>query len=230
MTYNPRFETVFSPIKVGPYTLKNRVHFPPMVCNMVLSNGEVSQDYVDFIEMQARTGSSIVTVGATPIDRESGIDYSRALRVTSDSMICGLRKLSEAAHIHGAKLSAELMHAGRGADPKLLKTPYALAPSYIPIPGQTKNIKVMDQKDIDGIIEKYVDCSLRLKGAGFDMVMIHAAHGNLLGQFLSPLTNMRNDMSWRIFRKQMPFSANDIKSGKGSGWKGFWNRNACQWR
>lgn len=205
MAYNPRFETVFSPLKVGPYTLKNRVHFPPMVCNMVLSNGEVSQDYVDFIEMQARTGSAIITIGATPIDRESGIDYDSELNVTSDDMICGLRKLSEAAHIHGARISAELMHAGRGADPKLLKTPYALAPSYVPIPGQTKNLKIMDQDDIDRIIDKYVDCTLRLKGAGFDMVMIHAAHGNLLGQFMSPLTNKRTDIYGGSFENRVRF-------------------------
>ncbi|MCD7790486.1 MAG: FAD-dependent oxidoreductase [Bacteroides thetaiotaomicron] len=212
MSYNPRFESVFSPIKVGAYTLKNRVHFPPMVCNMVLSNGEVSQDYVDFVEMQARTGSSLITLGATPVDRESGIDYDSELNVTEDSMICGLRKLSEAAHIHGARLSAELMHAGRGADPKLLKTPYALAPSYVPIPGQTQNIKVMDQNDIDRIIEKYVDCSLRLKQSGFDMVMIHAAHGNLLGQFMSPLTNKRNDIYGGSFENRCRFPLMILKA------------------
>lgn len=184
---------VFEPIKAGRLVLKNRIQFSPLVCNMVTCNGEVTQDFIDFIDMQASTGAGLVTIGATPVDLETGIDYASELDVTNDNKICGLIRLAEAAHIHGAKLSIELMHAGRGADPDLLKKREAISSSVFPLPDRPRFVKEMDQEDIDHIIFQYTDVAKRLKKCQFDMVMIHAAHGNLLAQFLSPLTNTRHD-------------------------------------
>ncbi|MBD4339309.1 NADH oxidase, partial [Xanthomonas citri pv. citri] len=82
---------------------------------------------------------------------------------------------------------------GRGVHPDLIKGEYGLAPTPLPIPGQYPYLKEMDQRDIENIISDYVDCSVRLKKAQFDGVNIHAAHGNLLAAFLSPLTNHRVD-------------------------------------
>ena len=123
------YPDVFKPIKVGNMLLKNRIQFPPMVCCLSNAAGEVTQEYVDFIEMQARTGASIVTIGATPIDNATGQDFRGELNIADEAMRPGLARIAEAAHDYGAKLSVEMCHAGRGADPELLLTPYALAPS-----------------------------------------------------------------------------------------------------
>ncbi|MDR0852266.1 MAG: NAD(P)/FAD-dependent oxidoreductase [Clostridiales Family XIII bacterium] len=191
-TFN-NYKHVFEPLKVGHTTFRNRIEFSPMVNNFVTSNGEPTQNFIDFIESQAESGVALITVGATPVDHESGVDFASELDVTDDKKVCSLVLLSEAAHRFDAKLSIELVHAGRGADPKLIKTPYALAPSNVPIPGQIQLIKEMDEADMARVIACYVDCLKRLKTCNFDAITVHAAHGNLIAQFLSPMTNHRKD-------------------------------------
>ena len=200
-----QYRDVFQPLKVGPLTLKNRIQFPPMVCCHSNSAGEVTQEYVNFIEMQARTGAALVTIGATPVDNAAGQDFRGELNIADEAMRPGLARIAEAAHDYGACLSVEMCHAGRGADPELLLTPYALAPSVMPLPHRCHYVKEMDQKDIDHVINQYADCADRLARAGFDMCMIHSAHGNLLGQFLSPSTNFRNDWYGGSFENRIRF-------------------------
>ncbi|MCR5845397.1 MAG: NAD(P)/FAD-dependent oxidoreductase [bacterium] len=188
-----KYPLTLSPLKVGPLTLKNRIQFAPHALNMVTAQGEPTNDFVRSIEKQARTGVGLITIYATPVDRDTAIDYASTIDLTNDNCCCNLVRVTEAAHIHDAKISIELVHAGRGADPALNKKPYALAPSNVPIPGQQENIKVMDEDDMQQVINSYVDCALRAKRCNFDMIMMHAAHGNLIAQFLSPLTNKRTD-------------------------------------
>lgn len=199
------YPDVFRPLQVGPVTLKNRIQFPPMVCCLSNAAGEVTQEYVDFIEMQAKTGAALVTIGATPVDNATGQDFRGELNIADEAMRPGLARIAEAAHDYGARLSVEMCHAGRGADPELLHTPYALAPSVVPLPNRNRYVKEMDQKDIDHVINQYADCADRLARAGFDMCMIHSAHGNLLGQFLSPSTNFRNDWYGGSFENRIRF-------------------------
>ncbi len=206
MNTHPRYPHVFAPLKVGNLTLKNRIQFTPMVCCLNTSNGEVTGEYVEFLGMQARTGASLVTIGATSVDHETGSDCFGEISVVNDLDIAGLYRIAEEVHRYGAKISVELMHAGRGADPKLLKTPYALAPSVFPIPhGRHKYVKEMDHKEIEHIIKCFADCAYRCMQADFDMVMIHAAHGNLIAQFLSPLTNRRTDNYGGSLENRMRF-------------------------
>ena len=200
-----QYPDVFRPLKVGSTILKNRIQFPPMVCCHSNAAGEVTQEYVNFIEMQAKTGAALVTIGATPIDNATGQDFRGELNIADEAMRPGLARIAEAAHDYGAKLSVEMCHAGRGADPELLLTPFALAPSVVPLPNRCHYVKEMDQKDIDHVIEQYADCADRLARAGFDMCMTHSAHGNLLGQFLSPSTNFRNDWYGGSFENRIRF-------------------------
>ncbi|MDR2133168.1 MAG: NAD(P)/FAD-dependent oxidoreductase [Clostridiales Family XIII bacterium] len=188
------FKHIFTPLKVGNTTFKSRVEFSPMVCDMTTSLGEPTQGYIDFVERQAESGVAIIHLGATPVDKLNSVDYRAEIDVTDEFKIAGLVMMAEAAHRHGAKLSVELVHAGRGADGELIATPYAIAPSNFTIPGRCKYIKEMDQHDIEAVIASYVDCATRLKRCGFDGVLIHGAHGNLIAQFLSPMTNTRADM------------------------------------
>ena len=200
-----KYEHAFSPLKVGHTTFRNRFEFSPMVNNFVGSTGEPTQNFLDFIESQAESGVALINIGASPVDRVAGIDFASTLDVTTHEKVTGLRLIAEAAHRHGAKISVELVHAGRGADLSLNSLPYALAPSNIPVPGQAKYIKEMDEKDIERVIECYVDCTKRLKECTFDAVMVHAAHGNLIAQFLSPLTNHRNDIYGGSFENRCRF-------------------------
>lgn len=199
------YRHVFTPLEVGRTILKNRIVFSPMVSDYTNCAGEPTQGYIDFVEEQAKTGVALITLGATPVNWDTAPDYPAELNVTEDTRINGLVLLSEAAHRHGAKLTVELVHAGRGVHPELIKGDYGLAPTPLPIPGQYPYLKEMDQRDIEKIIGDYVDCAVRLKKAQFDGVNIHAAHGNLLAAFLSPLTNHRDDWYGGSFENRCRF-------------------------
>jgi len=203
---HPYYPHVFSPIKVGNLTLKNRIQFSPMVSCLSTAYGEVTTEYCDFIGMQARTGAALITIGATSVDEETGTDFPGELCVTRDECIGGLSRISEMAHRYGAKISAELCHAGRNADPGLLQTPYALAATPMPLPGRMRYVKEMNQLEIDHVIDQYADCAERLMKAKFDMVMVHGAHGNLVGSFFSPAFNHRTDNYGGSFENRCRFA------------------------
>ncbi|MGI5971886.1 MAG: hypothetical protein ACOX7P_09215, partial [Oscillospiraceae bacterium] len=192
MYANTLYPNLFSPLKVGPITLKNRLSFSPMVCNKCTLDGEVTDEMVEFIYNQAATGVSYVTIGDTQIDKETGGCFLAELDVTSERCLPGLRRLAEAARFGGASLSVELSHSGRGAHDDLITKP-AFAPSAIPMSGCAKNPRAATQEDIDFLIGRFVECADRVRRAGFPMVMIHCAHNNMLGQWLSPLSNVRED-------------------------------------
>lgn len=207
-----RYQHAFSPITIRNLTLKNRLQFSPIVNPMTTYDGCVTDDYVDFMDMQAGTGVGLVTIGATSVDHDTGEDFAGELDVTDDRKMIGLARLPEVVHSHGAKLSVELVHAGRGANPALLRQPDAIAPSVFPTSWGSRHIREMTQRDMDTVIEHYQDVVRRLARVGFDMVMIHAAHGNLLAQFLSPLTNTRHDWYGGSFENRCRFPLAVLKA------------------
>jgi 2,4-dienoyl-CoA reductase-like NADH-dependent reductase (Old Yellow Enzyme family)/thioredoxin reductase len=200
-----RYRHLFQPLKVGNHVLKNRLQFSPMVNPMTSYDGEVTDNYVDFVDMQAGTGVGLVTIGATSVDHDTGEDFAGELDVTDDKKMIGLARLPEAAHARGAKLSVELVHAGRGANPALLRKPDAIAPTPFPTSWGSRHIREMNRRDMDEVVAHYTDVVDRLCRCGFDMIMMHAAHGNLLAQFLSPLTNHRSDYYGGSFENRCRF-------------------------
>lgn len=210
--YLEHYPHVFTPLKTKHVTLKNRIQFPPTVSCLSTGAGEVTAEYVNFVTMQARTGVGLITIGATSVDEDFGTDFQGELNITRDEMIGGLARIAEAAHLYGAKISVEMCHAGRGADPALLHQPYAIGPSPVPLPNKCRYVKEMDQHDIDHVVEQYASCAERLKKAGFDMCMVHGAHGNLIGSFLSPKTNLRNDIYGGSLENRMRFPLEVLKA------------------
>jgi len=192
MIENKAFPHVFQPLIVGNLTLKNRLAFAPMVCNQCSLDGEVNDAMVDFIRRQAETGVAYVTIGDTQVDPERGGCFLAELNITTERCLPGMIKLAEAATYSGALLSVEISHSGRGAKDHLT-TKQPIAPSAIPFSGCSTNLKEMDTKDLEDVKARFADCADRCKRAGFGMVMLHCAHNNLLGQFLSPLSNKRTD-------------------------------------
>ena len=204
-TFNS-YKHVFEPLKAGRNVLKNRIIFSPMVSDYTDGNGGPMQGYIDFVEQQAMSGAAVVNLGATPINWENAADYPAELDVTDDHKVNQLALLAEAAHRHGAKLSVELLHAGRAVHPDLIpEGEWGIAPSSMPIPGQYQYIREMNRRDMDHIIDGYIDCATRVQRAQFDGVLLHAAHGNMIAQWLSPLTNHRDDFYGGSLENRMRF-------------------------
>ena len=183
---------VFQPLRIRGLTLKNRLEYAPTVVLKCSPEGEVTQEMLDYVAWQARTGVGYLTIGNTPVVHTDSSAWTCELNVTEDRCIHGLELMARTARENGAEMSVELAHAGRGS----VATPGnpALAPSDVPLHGGPLGyIKAMNREDMDFIRQQYVDCAVRCRKAGMRILMIHCAHNNLLAQFLSPASNHRTD-------------------------------------
>lgn len=212
MSLTTRYPQVFQPITIGSMTLKNRIQFSPIVSGHAETmTGASNADLVEFLGAQARSGVGLVTIGSSPIDFDRARDYYGCLSVVRDSDVADLSVLADEVHRYGAKLSIELTHAGAISNPALLNGP-AFAPSVIPGIHDPSSTKEIDRSEMDEVKEHWVNCIRRLKKAGFDMAMIHGAHGNLFASFLSPLLNMRTDEYGGTAENRMRFPLEILKA------------------
>lgn len=179
---------LFTPYTIKQVTLKNRIVMSPM-CQYSSPNrdGKIDDWHRVHYASRAVGGVGLILVEATAVVPEGRITY-RDLGIWSDEHVAGLKELVDLAHRNGAKIGIQLAHAGRKAE--LEET--IIAPSAIPFP-EKKMPKAADAGDIRRIVEGFRDGARRAQEAGFDVIEIHGAHGYLLNEFLSPLTNHRED-------------------------------------
>lgn len=182
---------LFTPIKINRMTLKNRIVMPAMASYHAAVNGEVTDKLIRYHAERARGGAAMNIVEATYVAR-SGNSFDLGLGISDDFMIKGLSKLTEAVHQYDGKIAIQLQHGGRFGNPPTSGKPRMLV-SMIPGLAPSENARVMDAGDIEEIVEAYARAAGRAVEAGFDAVELHGAHGYLINQFLSPLTNRRDD-------------------------------------
>jgi 2,4-dienoyl-CoA reductase-like NADH-dependent reductase (Old Yellow Enzyme family)/thioredoxin reductase len=203
---------VFSPFTFGNVTVKNRIELAPACYMLTTHDGFVTREMVAFYQNLARGGAGIITIGESPIDFEYAKGHEFQLNLGDDKVINGLSRLTEAVHRYGAKLSIELHHPGR----YVLNGRPTIGPS--PIPARMEEIAAardgrpvrpvteMNQEMIDTVIEHFANAAYRCLRAGFEMVMVHGAHGHLIAQFLSPYTNRRTDGYGGSFENRAKFA------------------------
>ena len=187
-----RYPHVFQPITIRGLTLKNRLEYAPTVVLKCNADGTMSQDMLDFMEWQAKTGVGWVTVGDTPVTHDNTSHWLCEMNVCNDDCIHGMNALVEKCRQNGAELSVELAYAGRGNRAPADGQPTAIVSAERPLnPGD--NVRTMNRADMDEMKQNFVDCAVRCKHAGFRMILIHCGHGNFLAQWLSPDSNVRTD-------------------------------------
>ena len=205
------YPNIFTPLNAGPVRLKNRIQFSPIVsAHAHPETGDVTEGLVAWIGAQARSGVSLVTIGSTPVDFDRGRDYLGCLSAVKDSDVPQLIRLAEAAHRYDAKISCEIMHAGRIAYPASLKGQKAFVPWLAPDLDPEK-FEEISKRGIDEVISHFCNVAGRLQKAGFDMLMVHAAHGNLVSAFFSPLYNQRTDEYGGTMENRMRFTLTLLK-------------------
>ena len=205
MAFN-HFPHVYQPIEVGSMHLKNRVQFSPIVSNHAgYLDGKMNEELFQFLVGQAKTGCALVTVGSTPVDFEEGRDFYGCMSVTTDDDIAGLKYVAREIHRQDCCLSAELTHAGSWAADVLRDGMKAFAPSIIEGWHDPERTHVVTRDDMDKVIQHHIDAIRRCKAAGFDQVMVHCAHGNLVSAFLSPAWNHRTDEYGGSFENRIKF-------------------------
>ncbi len=193
---------LFTQIKVGPLTLKNRVVMPAMHLGYT-PDGQVNDKLTDFYVERAAGGVGLIIVGGCPIDDISGLPGMVMLR--DDSFIPGLTRLTRAIHDHGALTAAQLYQAGRYAHSFTIggKQPISASPVRSKFTGEVP--REMTREDITWVTNSFAQAARRARQAGFDAVEILASAGYLISQFLSPLTNQRTDEYGGSFENRMRF-------------------------
>jgi 2,4-dienoyl-CoA reductase-like NADH-dependent reductase (Old Yellow Enzyme family)/thioredoxin reductase len=188
---------LLEPIQIGPMTLKNRMVMAPMATQFATFEGFVTDQLIHYYIERAKGGVGLITTESCAV-RFDGRGLGRRLGIYKDEMLSGLNELTKAVHDNGSKIVAQLHHGGRICSPKSIFE-YPISSSSIPCPfyGGKYFIGVIPRtllkKEIVEIEKSFAIAAKRAKKAGFDGVQIHAAHGYLINNFLSPYINKRSD-------------------------------------
>ena len=184
-----------TPVKVGNQTLPNRLVMPPMATAKSTDNGEVTQELCAYYSEKASGGSIGLIITEHSYISPEGKASKGQLSLSKDSDRLGLERLVHTIHHHQTKVFAQLNHAG-GLAKREITGCAPLSASAVLLPKTARNDRIpqeMTFSDIEKVIADFAAAALRAKQAGFDGVEIHGAHGYLLSQFYSPLTNKRTD-------------------------------------
>jgi NADH:flavin oxidoreductases, Old Yellow Enzyme family len=189
MTENQIVSPIFTPVLIGPVTLRNRVIRSAAFENMAYGNSP-SQDLYDYHVAVARGGVGMTTLAYASVNR-SGLSFDGQLWMREE-IVPGLKRITDAVHAAGAKCSIQLGHCGNmthratcGCMPVGASSGFNLySPTFV------RGMKI---SEIDALVEDFGKAVNLAREAGFDCVEIHAGHGYLISQFLSPYTNHRHD-------------------------------------
>ena len=229
----PSFPHLFSPIQLGGLELPNRVVHVPTDISSSHADGEVSERDIHHHTDIARGGAGFIIVGATTPDLKTGRPTVTCLAADGDNYIPGLARLAEGMHRYGAKCAVQLQHPGRqcaipryntlGATDRVLKLPWSAGHEiiYENAEEKGKEIRAASIVEILDLVDLFSEAAWRVKQAGFDAVELHAAHGYLLSEFMSPFLNQRNDRFGGSLENRMRFPLAVVDSIQKKCGKGF---------
>ena len=192
---------IFTPCRIGPVTLKNRVIRSAAFENMAYGNSP-SKDLFDYHTAVARGGVGMTTVAYAAVCR-SGLSFDGQLWMREE-IIPELRKLTDSVHSYGAKASIQLGHCGNMTHRATCKCTPVGASGGFNIYSPTI-VRKLRREEIADLARKFGDAVRLARRAGFDCVEIHAGHGYLISQFLSPYTNRRHDEFGGSLQNRMRF-------------------------
>lgn len=214
---NSDYPHLCRPIKIGTLTLKNRIVAAPSSQGDVNADGTLNEHNIAYYARKARGGCALVTVG-DGIVHPTGQDHPRQVLLYTDGCIPSLVRCAEEIHKYNCAASYELSHGGIVCDPAFIGGERPYGPSEVPVTigFQTNNpVQIRSQKMsvsmIHEIEDAYAGAALRVKKAGFDMVMIHGAHGWIFSQFFSPYTNHRTDEYGGNIENRARFAIETVK-------------------
>ena len=211
------FEHLSSPVTLGTLQLKNRIAMAAMGVEIAEEDGHAREPIIAYYEERARGGVGLIITEVCAVAYPRGATAHRQLAISSDDYLPGLREMTSRVHRHGAKIALQMVHHGKLARVDVKDGRPVLMPSLPRFKGandmahdlsreeiglliaaagtgtRKPEIKVADKHDIAWVIEVFASAAERARRAGFDAVELHAAHGYLLSEFLSPAWNFRAD-------------------------------------
>jgi 2,4-dienoyl-CoA reductase-like NADH-dependent reductase (Old Yellow Enzyme family) len=204
---------LFTPLTLRGVTLRNRITVSPM-CQYSSEDGFANDWHFVHLGSRAVGGAGLVIFEATAVEAIGRI-APEDLGIWKDEHIAPLARITRFIHEHGAVAGIQLAHAGRKAstqrpwegdgpilphEPKGWKT---VAPSPLPFKEGYSTPEALDEAGIQRVVRAFVEAAERARSAGFRLIELHAAHGYLLHQFLSPLSNQRTDRYGGTFENRV---------------------------
>ena len=186
MTESPLFESS----TINSMHLSNRFVRSATWEGMATGEGRVTPKLIETMVALAKGGVGLIITGHAYVSKV-GQASPWQLGIYDDSLIDGLKSMTDAVHAAGGKIVAQLAHAGHFALEKAIGTPPVVASNFEGL-AQTPRTE-LSMADIHGLKTKYVEAAQRARAAGFDGIQLHSAHGYLFSQFLSPWFNRRTD-------------------------------------
>ncbi len=214
---------LFDPIKLGQREIKNRIVMAPVSSGFCTHDGHTTDQLIAFYVARAKGGCGLIVVQHTLVTDKYATSAG-FLGLWNDIQIRGTNQLVEAIHSFGTKVVVQLgLGLGRQttsrSDGKEVVAPSALPYSIpeenrlqglnLPAVGQTpRELTILEISELEGA---FVEGAIRAKKAGFDGIEIHGAHGYLIAQFVSPLSNQRNDLYGGSFANRLRLPLNLIE-------------------
>lgn len=181
--------SLFDPFELKGLQLKNRLMMSPMCQYQAHEDGTVSDWHFVHYGARAMGGIGLIIVEASGVENRGRITKND-VGIFSDEHIPGLRRIVDYVHSYGAKIGIQLAHAGRKSE---LQAEPNVAPSSIAFSENYRTPHELSVSEIKQIVEAFAKATKRAVSAGFDTVEIHGAHGYLIHEFLSPISNRRTD-------------------------------------
>jgi len=200
-----KYKKLFSKGKIGKLEIKNRIVMPAMGTNLASYSGEASDVIIRYYEERAKGGCGLIITEITRIDNETGIGTPNQLCAMDLKHIPRLEMLARSVHKYNTKIFLQLHHPGRENHAMIIDGRQIAGPSPIMSSAIGEMPREMTIEEIEGLVVKFVKGAVLAQKAGIDGVEIHGAHGYLVGQFMSPQSNHREDKYGGSFEKRMRF-------------------------
>lgn len=183
---------LFQPLRIGSLTVPGRVYKTATSETRASAEGFVTDELIAFYEPLARGGTPLIITGNI-YPRRDGQSTPRMTGADADDKVPGLARLVDAVHRHGSLFFAQVSHCGRQVATRSVGLDRAVSASAVTEPILGTRPRPLAAAEIAEVVAAYAAAAGRCQEAGFDGVQIHAAHGYLVNQFLTPHTNRRKD-------------------------------------
>lgn len=182
---------LWSPLQLGPVTLKNRIVFSAHLTNYATQDGKPSEQHVAYYAERAKGGAGLI-ITEEHSTHPTDWPYEKLIHGFNPAVIDGYRRITDAVHEHGTPIFAQINHNGGQASSMFSRLP-VWAPSAVPDPLFREVPKAVSVAEIAEIVESYALVARHCREGNFDGIELQCSHSSIVRGFLSPATNKRSD-------------------------------------
>jgi 2,4-dienoyl-CoA reductase-like NADH-dependent reductase (Old Yellow Enzyme family)/thioredoxin reductase len=214
----PQLKHLFSPLRIGPWEVENRVMMPGMSAGMMLDNeGRATPEMIAYYVERARNRPGLMAIGSAAIvPPPNGQARRHPLSLHDDKFIPSLETLASAVRAHGVRFGVQVWDGGLQTGGKFQLSPSGVGAGAKAVfdAREAPVVKVMSTDETEAVVQLYADGAERAAKAGFDFVEIHAGHGYLISNFLTPFFNRRTDKYGGSFENRIRFLVEILRECK----------------